>query len=146
MMARAIGRVLVVAGVLGGASAAAAQEAKPQGAALRRGEIAYLTGLTAGAWSNRYLDYRHAARPGRVAFPDGDRWLGRDKALHATASFSLAMGGIRAGVRPAVAVGGVCAAGLVLESTQVRISPRDALANCSGAGLAWVTSRIFRRR
>ena len=110
-----------------------------------RREALFVAAITASAAANSVLHYHHAAGTPPPGSDADDRWLGRDKALHASASYALTLAGMGAGARPWVAAVGTCAAGAVFEVTQARVSGKDAVTNCAAAGLAWGTSWLWRR-
>ena len=64
--------------------------------------------------------------------------------MHGGTAASLTFAGVRAGVRPWVAAGTVCAAGGAFELTQIRASAKDATVNCLGAATAWGWSALAR--
>ena len=128
------------------ATPAAAQGLRRPPERSTRRDLLFLGAITGGAASNAVLRFHHAAGTSPRSADGDDRWLGRDKALHGGGSFALTLTGLDLGVRPWVATLGVCMAGGVFELTQARMSGKDAVTNCTGAALAWGTSKIFRRR
>lgn len=118
-----------------------AAAAAPEGSLARRPmpTATYLALLSAGVAANAAFPI--SRDPGTLP----DVWLGRDKAIHAVSAFALTESAIVAGVKPGVAALGACAAGAAIEVTQGYISGRDMVANCVGAGGAYLWRRFWRR-
>jgi hypothetical protein len=109
---------------------------------LPHAEPLFVGSLGAAVLANPILHYHpgHALPPG--ASPNDDRWLARDKALHAGTAFAMTYVASALGVRPWLATLGTCAAGAAFEATQRTFSCKDVTVNCVGAALAWGVRRL----